>query len=281
LQIIQSYIKKGCDFVDGIMFSSDTGLIIVGQLNNDVVGRVQRFSRASDPWFYLHAKRINKHGEHVTETVPLRDYLFRYDRGAFWVGKYAFERFGIPFTGMTRFLLDPILHTRKLYQALQVSGASQEHIVQDLTLPLDRSEAFMEYLGKAMPTFPLWLCPIKPEPRSPLLCNGIDTSVAINIGIWGPQIEDHTEFIRLNRMLESELAKMGGKKWMYAHAYYTKEEFWSIYDKKWYTKLRTKYKATNLPDIFEKTLVKDHYKVDARRGLLQTIFGHAKLRIKD
>ncbi|KAG6040080.1 hypothetical protein E4U41_001421 [Claviceps citrina] len=49
---------------------------------------------------------------------PLVDYLFRYDRGAFWVGKYSFRYFLTPFNRTTRFLLDRFMHTRVMYRVL-------------------------------------------------------------------------------------------------------------------------------------------------------------------
>lgn len=280
-------IRQACDgendFVDGIQYGADHGVVICGKLTDERAegSRMQRFSRAHDPWFYLHAQGIDARRQGVTETVPLRDYLFRYDRGAFWVGRYAFQRFDVPFNRLTRWLLDPILHTRKLYQALQESGASQEHIVQDLTMPYDKSVAFLEYLDKDFKIYPLWLCPIKPEPRSPLLCNGMDTPMAMNVGIWGPRIESYDEFVRQNRQLEESLQTFGGKKWLYAHAYYSKEEFWQIYDRGRYDALRTKYLAGSLPTIYEKIRAKERHAVNARRGVLRAIFGRARLRVKD
>ncbi len=281
LKTMRHATKEAHDFIDGIMFGKDHGVIITGKLSDTTVDKVRRFSRAYDPWYYLHAQKIDENRGIITETVPLKDYLFRYNRGAFWVGKYAFERFGVPFNALTRCILNPLLGTRKLYQALQDSGASQEHLVQDLTLPLSTAEEFMEYIDDLTGIYPLWLCPIKPEARSPLLCNGLDTPLAINIGVWGPQLTNYAEFKKLNRDIEAKLAVLGGKKWMYAHTYYTEKEFWSIYDKTWYDKLRQKYKATTLPTIFEKVRVREHYKVNARRGLLKTIAGQAKLRIKE
>lgn len=268
------------DFVDGIMFGNDHGVIISGKLSNNKTGHVQRFSRAVDQWYYLHAQDIDARNEVVVETVPLVDYLFRYNRGAFWVGRYAFELFGVPFNRLTRFILNPILNTRKLYQALQVSGASQEYVVQDLTLPVSNSIKFLDYIDKKTNIYPLWLCPVKPEPRSPLSCNGINTPLAINIGVWGPRIPDHTAFNRLNRQIEVELVRHGGKKWMYAHTYYSQREFWSIYDKKWYQSLRERYHATALPDMYEKVFVNKQYTINTRRGLVRTIFGIARLRIE-
>lgn len=269
------------DFLDGIMFRCDSGLIITGRLTNEAAGKVRRFSRAWDQWFYLHAESIYRHGKEYSEIVPLTDYLFRYDRGAFWVGRFAFERFNVPYNRFTRFLLDPILHTRKLYQALQDSGASQEHIVQDLSLPYDKAVPFLNYIHDKCNIYPLWLCPIKPAPESPFLCNSLSTNLVINVGVWGSRIPDYDQFVKANRLIELKLAELQGKKWLYAHTYYQESEFWKIYDKNWYDKLRMKYRATTLPDIYAKTKVHERVEVNAKRGLFKTIFGRAKLRIVD
>jgi Delta24-sterol reductase len=87
-------------YVDGIMFGTDRGVIMSGRLTDllrtDV--KAQRFARARDPWFYLHAHRLVKNGsDPVTVAIPIVDYLFRYDRGGFWVGAYAFKYFVTPF----------------------------------------------------------------------------------------------------------------------------------------------------------------------------------------
>jgi FAD/FMN-containing dehydrogenase len=281
IKTLEQSSKEQYDFVDGIMFGIDHGVVIVGKLSEKKIGKIQRFSRAHDPWYYMHAADIDTQAQKITETVPLKDYLFRYNRGAFWVGRYAFQRFGVPFNALTRFVLNPILNTRKLYQALQDSGASQEHLVQDLTLPLNNIEKFLDYIDETTGIYPLWLCPVKPEPRSPLLCNGLKTPLAINVGVWGPQENNYERFKKLNRDIEEKLMTLGGKKWMYAHTYYTEAEFWRIYDKRWYEALRKKYKATNLPTMYEKVVVRERYEVNARRGVLKTIAGTAKLRIKE
>jgi delta24-sterol reductase len=42
---------------------------------------------------------------------------------------------------------------------------------------------------------------------------------------------------------------------LYAHAYYTEEEFNDIYDRKTYNALRRKYHATYLPSVYDKVKV--------------------------
>ncbi|TKA43972.1 hypothetical protein B0A49_13282 [Cryomyces minteri] len=79
------------DYLDGILYSKDHGVICAGRKTNTLKGgvHVQQFTRAADPWFYIHVQRsVAKDRGPITEAVPLVDYLFRYDRGGFWVGKY-------------------------------------------------------------------------------------------------------------------------------------------------------------------------------------------------
>src|SRR5205823_304961 len=129
------------------------------------------FTKATDEWFYLHAEKIAKKSKRIIESIPLNDYLFRYDRGAFWMGTLAFQRFRVPFTKFTKWVLNPLMKTRLMYNALQASGASQEYIVQDLALPEKTVVAFMQYVHKKFHIYPLWLCPLLTDDKSPLLSN--------------------------------------------------------------------------------------------------------------
>lgn len=274
--------RSTTDYLDAIMFSPTRGIIMRGELKDTQLSDHARFSRAHDTWFYLHAEAINAShlSERFTESIPLTDYLFRYDRGAFWVGKYAFEIFGIPFSALTRFLLNPILHTRKLYQALQESGQSQLHIVQDMAMPMAQAQHFMEDVERRFNTFPLWLCPMKRDDDSQFLANYLTENDIVSIGLWGSSLETHQRFIAANRELEDMLSSRGGKKWFYAHAYYSEQDFWHLYDKTSYVELRRVAHATHLPSIYEKATVHKLFKISTRRGLWRTIFGRARLRIR-
>jgi Delta24-sterol reductase len=76
----------------------------------------------------------------------------------------------------------------------------------------------------------------------------------INFGVWGPGSKDQLEFLIHNRMLEQKVGH-GGRKWLYAHAYYTEDEFWRIYNRAEYDALRAKYSASYLPSVFDKVKV--------------------------
>lgn len=79
-----------------------------------------------DPWLLHHVKEaIAKGAQPITEAIPLAEYLFRYDRGGFWVGASAFEYFNVPFNNFTRWWLDEFLHTQMMYTALHASGLQE------------------------------------------------------------------------------------------------------------------------------------------------------------
>ncbi len=273
--------KQNFDYIDGIMFSKNNGTIIVGNLSDEVAGEVHRFTRAHDQWYYIHAKDICLQSKEITETIPLVDYLFRYDRGAFWVGSYAFEVIKMSSNKFTRWLFNHFLHTRKLYQALQEGGVSQQYIVQDLAMPLDVAATFMRFVDKNLHVYPLWLCPLKTDDKSPFQPNNIKTPLVINVGVWSNRIKNRKDFLSANRMIEQKVSSLGGKKWFYAHSYYTKSEFWKIYDRKWYEGLRKKYNASTLPDVFDKLIVKKLYDVNLKKGATRTMLGIGKLRITE
>lgn len=278
---LQELVKQDYDFIDGIMFAPNEGVIMVGHLSDTRNGWVRRYTRAHNPWFYQRAERISGRRKSAIESIPLWDYLFRYDRGAFWVGRYAFELFSTPYNAFMRWLLNPLLHTRELYRALQASGISQQYIVQDLALPEQTAVEFMEFVDKSLGIYPLWLCPLQPDDRSTLQSSSLKTDLVINIGVWGMGPKEYDEFIDVNRTIERRLRKLGGKKWFYAHAFYTEKEFWEIYNKTWYDTLRKRYHAASLPSIFDKTLARKQYDISAKRGLLQAIFSRTGLRFED
>lgn len=77
----------------------------------------------------------------------------------------------------------------------------------------------------------------------------------LNFGVWGPGSWDRKEFIQWNRDFERKVHDLGGQKWLYAHTYYTKEEFDEIYKTEEYHALRRKWKAEYLPTVYDKVKV--------------------------
>jgi hypothetical protein len=320
--------QTGADFLDGIMFAPDKGVVMSGRLasrgddNNDLP--VVTFTKAWDQWFYLHAEaRMNSVTPLSTATsktsfespprdlIPLTDYLFRYDRGAFWTGRFAYKYFCVPFIRPVRWLVDYFMHTRIMYHALHRSGLYQRLIIQDMALPNKNMPEFSRWLDAELPhVYPRWLCPLKPGegvsmnphlrniplPSGPEVDSGSRSATAtdsdeedgndnefdnalLNVGVWGETPAPYLQ-VTINRLIERKLKSLGGMKWLYAQTFYTEDEFWDIYDKTWYDALRKKYKAEGyIPSVFEKVRTRDiHEEVTGEDG--QLVRKDAKLPIE-
>lgn len=259
------------DYIDGIVFARDRIVVCTGRLSDTVAEgtKVRRFTRAQDPWFFRHAQKLPRPKETseplAIESIPLLDYLFRYDRGGFWVGTYGFKYFLTPFNRVSRYILDRYMHTRVMYHALHQSGLASRHIIHDVAVPYVAASNFLDWLDENTDIYPLWLCPLKVQGEAAYSLKNLfhgtsnvdSTENLMNFGIWGPGPgpSDRRKFVTLNRRLEQEVRSLAGQKCLYAHAYYTEEEFWSIYNRGAYDALRTKYHATHLPSIYDKVKV--------------------------
>ncbi|KAF2663359.1 FAD-binding domain-containing protein [Microthyrium microscopicum] len=296
--------KSGNDFVDGIMFSPTKGAIVTGKMVSETCGgKITQFSRKTDEWCFLHVEEMistpiqsdntrpftdskTSDGElsdsdasttsPAVDYAPLADYLFRYDRGAFWMGKYGCAHFLLPFTKTIRTLLDSLFHTREMYTALHASKMQQHHLVEDLAVPFSNTVPFLEYLEEDFGIYPLWLCPIKYRPTGLTIKHlPQNTDMLLNVGVWGPWSKNYKSFKAANLALESKVKDLKGVKWLYAQTFYTKDEFWDIYERSKYENLRVKYAATNLPDVYEKIKQPDRndIPISLLASLWEAIFG--------
>ncbi|KAI9642323.1 hypothetical protein NHQ30_009125 [Ciborinia camelliae] len=222
IQKIEEITKDpSVDYLDGILFSKESGVICSGRLVDTLVPKtqIQGFLKRSDPWFYLHAKKVHDRSSgSTTEAIPLVDYLFRYDRGGFW-------DVAIPYPRTTEFVdyLDNDFRQWPVWLCpLRQAGLSSE---SSLGLLAERKG------------------------------NSSTPGMLLNFGVWGPGPDGRDAFISWNRRFEHKVRELGGQKWLYAHAYYTEKEFDEIYNRREYDALRVKYHATYLPSIYDKVKV--------------------------
>lgn len=263
----QAKKTKGPDFIDGIMFSKTSGVIMLGYFTTETQLPKVSFHKFSDEWFYLHAQKVSGREPVYEELMPTRDYLFRYDRGAFWMGREGAIIHHIPFNRLTRLLFAPVNTTEKLYRLLHGSRLGQQFLIQDNLLPKENVAPFVDFIDKNYGIYPLWLCPMKSSKSYILSPANLDTELVIDVGVWGAMREEYETFVRRNRQLEDRVDKLRGRKMFYAHCYYSEPEFWSIYDNNKYQELRRKYVAEVVfPDIYTKTYVSDKYKPSFARG---------------
>ncbi|KAK1962685.1 FAD binding domain-containing protein [Colletotrichum sublineola] len=275
------------DYVEAFVFSRTSAAVVTGHLTDDLPAsgggggggggggrhRPQTFHRARDPWFYLHARKRIRNGTPTPDYVPLRDYLFRHDRGAFWMGELAFRYFGlVPFNRLTRRAANTLMDSRTLYKAGLGGGRRMtfRYLVHDLALPYTTVQDLIDYVADELEIWPLWLCPLRAAVASPTFhpCatepapapggSGGGPQPMLNVGVWGggrPASNKIDRFVRQNRDLEARLTELGGRKVLYSHVYHTEKEFWALYDRDWYAALRERYAAASLPTVYDKVVV--------------------------
>lgn len=213
------------DYVDGMLFFMDHGAIITGVLTDHkpAATRVQTFSSPRDPWYYLHVQSITTSTEPIIEYIPIAEYLFRYDRGGFWVAHEVFRYFKLLlFNRFTRRLLDDLMHTRMLYRG---AGRTQGMIIQDLSLPYPSVESFIEHCVEDLKIWPLWLCPLR-EIQAPTFHSSttlpgpdVEPKPMLNVGLWGYTTIDSKTFLAQNHRLEKRLTELGGRKVLYSQTF--------------------------------------------------------------
>ncbi|OAP64977.1 hypothetical protein AYL99_00949 [Fonsecaea erecta] len=264
LKQIQSEVRENrVDYVDGIIFRHNLALVMTGRLSRKRLppGLHQTFQQRSDPWFCMHALSLTLAQEKTTITVPILDYLFRYDRGAFWGGNAALAYFNLPCNRLFRWALDSLLQATALTQVIHTAKLARSFVVQDLAVPLSNASSFLSDISQILDLSerPIWLCPVtniyhdKPTFTSSVRCPRTrEPEKLIDVGLYGMSFANAEEFGNVNRALERSLRIHGGQKALFASSFYTEDEFWSIYDRKWYTALREKYNAASLPSVYEK-----------------------------
>jgi hypothetical protein len=150
-----------------------------------------------------------------------------------------------------------------MYHALHESGLAAQYIIQDVAIPYSKVNEFMEYLNWSFRSYPIWLCPLKQSGNGIASTHSLQANktkrnlpeMMLNFGVWGPGSNRREEFVAWNRQFEGTVHRLGGQKWLYAHAYYTEEEFDEIYNRRDYELLRGKYHASYLPSVFDKVRV--------------------------
>jgi Delta24-sterol reductase len=188
IDFVEQVSREGdYDFIDGIVSSKATTVVMLGNFSDKSLLPIHTLSRPDDPWFYEHARAVTKHTAHFEELIPITDYLFRYTRNGFWMGKVFFAFLHIPYTKLTRKLFSPYLNARAMFDAVQKLNLSRSFFIHDYVTDFDAAADLISYADSVVGIYPLWLCPIRTfhakEKISPT--NVSREGVVLDIGMYG------------------------------------------------------------------------------------------------
>jgi len=130
-------------------------------------------------------------------------------------------------------------------------------VVQDVEVPIERAEEFIDWFLANVPIEPVWLCPLRLRdadgwPLYPLRAG----HTYVNIGFWSSvpktpgDVEGHT-----NRLVEHKVTELNGHKSLYSDAFYSRDEFDDLYGGQAYNTVKKTYDPdSRLLDLYAKAV---------------------------
>lgn len=246
------------DFVDGTVFGAEEVYLSLGSWTDSAPHAPSVYSGNA-----IYYKSIRSRSSDV---LTVRDYIWRWDTDWFWCSAAL---------GVQRPWLRPLIPRRYLrsdvyHRAVSFGRRSglvdawarlrreplREYVIQDIEVPVDRLAQFMEFFDREVGISPVWLCPLRqrdPHQRWPLYSLDPETTY-VNVGFWSsvPQPPGSVEG-SVNRAIEVEVERLGGRKSLYSSSYYSAADFWRIYNGDSYRRLKQRYDSHGrLLDLYEK-----------------------------
>ena len=252
------------DYLDGVVFSGDECYLCLGR-QTDASGPVSDYTGAAIYYRSIqHApESLAAHHDRLTTS----DYFWRWDTDWFWCSR----AFGAQHPVLRR--LWPRRYRRSSFywklvgldQRFSIADRLEklhgrpalERVVQDVELPIERTAEFLDWFLTTVPITPIWLCPLRlrDSARWPLYPLEPGHNY-VNIGFWSsvPTAPDsrpgHT-----NRMIEEQVASLGGHKSLYSDSFYSESAFDALYGGPEYRRVKQLYDPdSRLLDLYAKAV---------------------------
>jgi FAD/FMN-containing dehydrogenase len=244
IAVTNSYAGHKADFLDGTAFSTKELYLTVGAFSD----KAPWLSDYTGQQIYYQSVRTSRE-----DFLTIKDYIWRWDTDWFWCSR----PFGVQNKAIRR--LWPRKYRRSdVYRKLVAidreygltavfnekrGRPEREMVIQDVEIPVDRGEEFLEFFERQVKMSPVWLCPVRLRadhawPLYPMQ----PEEVYVNFGFWGTvslPAGEHDGYY--NRMVEDEVGALGGHKSLYSTAFYSEEEFRGRYNGAAYDKLKAEY----------------------------------------
>ena len=248
------------NFVDGVVFSPSEHVLVLGEFCDE--------APYTSDYTYLDIfyQSIRNRSE---DYLTVRDYLWRWDTDWFWCSKNLHVQ-----NGFMRRLLGPGRLNSISYQKVmrwntrvgltrtinRLTGIHRESVIQDVDIPIENAPAFLAFFERTIGIRPVWICPARHARDGgdyPLFPMRADT-LYVNFGFWdGVKTRQEHPKGHFNRLIEKEVARLGGIKSLYSESFYERDEFEGIYGGEAYKNLKRRYDPKDqLKDLYEKCVLR-------------------------
>ena len=250
-------LDRRVDFVDGTMFDERELYVTTGEW-------VDQAEWLSDYTYrHIYYRSIQ---QKTIDYLTTHDYLWRWDTDWFWCSKHFFAQHPLVrwLWGRKRLCSTEYWKLRKLVNRSRLAqwvvralAGQQEAVIQDVEIPLEQAPVFARFFNREIGITPVWVCPVAaydPAVSYPLYPMNPRT-LYVNFGFWDAVSTDHEEGY-FNRAIEAKVRELDGKKSLYSNSFYSREEFWRLYNESAYRALKARYDPTGrLKDLYEKCVL--------------------------
>ncbi len=235
------YEKRDVDFMDGIIHSPTEYVLSVANFADDAP-----YTHKYD-WMRIYYLSTKKRKEDYLKTA---DYFFRYDKGVTNVnprslpGRLLFGKF-----------IDSSRTLKLVEKFRRLIPSDMIPVTVDVFIPYSKVSDFMEWYKKEVNHFPLWCVPYKLvreyEWVSTDFMSKIKDELFLDLAIYGMKKKGDKNYYKI---VEDELINIGGIKTLISSNYYSESDFWKIWNKDNYDKVKRQTDPDNIfRDLYTKT----------------------------
>ncbi|MHB8534542.1 MAG: FAD-binding protein [Sulfuricaulis sp.] len=253
--------RRDVDFVDGVVFGRDNMVITLGQFSD----KAPYVSDYTDKNIYYKSLRMRSE-----DYLTIEDYIWRWDTDWFWCSKNLFAQNPLIRRLYGKSRLNSITYTkimrwnsrwRLMHYLNKLSGIHSESVIQDVEIPIERAPEFLAFYHEVIRFMPVWICPTRAYDGNAKfdLYRMDPLKLYVNFGFW--------DVIRgrkklppgyYNRQVEETTTALGGMKSLYSDSYFTRDQFWALYNKPAYERLKKKYDPDSVfKDLYRKCVLKE------------------------
>jgi len=211
------------DFMDGIVHAPDRLVLCLGAFVDEAP-----YASRYDWLEVFHRSTATRRADFMAAY----DYFFRYDADCHWVMRnYGFEH------PLVRLLLGKFMlgSTNVLTNARRLGflmARRPPDVVVDVFVPVSRFEEFFAFYEKEFDYFPLWIVPYRAMRRYEWISDEFfektKDELFIDAAVYGMRQRGGRNYYKL---MEEELARIGGIKTLISHNYYDEETFWKTWNR--------------------------------------------------
>lgn len=243
------------DYIETLIYSKDELYLTIGSLT----GNISDANLSSIYGKTIFYKELRREGE---VTLPIKEYLFRYDPEMFWniPEKFLFNIFR---AYAPKILRNSAFYSRytgwkgRFFSWIPTKQDSKERLIQDWEVPWECAGRFLLF---ALETVDLdgkpWIATAINTPAKATSYPMDRDTTYFNLGFYGSvkKIQGQEPFYT-TKVMDEFCFNCGGIKMLYSTSFMDKPTFDRIYGGREYRKVKEKYDATYiLPTLFEKTV---------------------------